>query len=60
MTLLKLSIDNWYNEIKLYNFKNPGFSNKTDHFTCLVWKSSKSFSIGISINKDNKYINSGN
>jgi hypothetical protein len=42
--LLKLSIDAWYNE-----FKNPGFSDATGHFTCLVWKSSKKFGIGISI-----------
>jgi uncharacterized protein YkwD len=50
MTLLKKSIDAWYNEISLYDFNNPGFSEATGHFTCIVWLSSTSFGIGISIN----------
>lgn len=50
MTLVKKAIDMWYNEISLYDFKKPGFSSATGHFTCLVWKSSKFFSMGISIN----------
>lgn len=49
--LIKKSIDNWYNEISLYNFDNPGFSDATGHFTCLVWVSSTKFAIGISINE---------
>jgi len=50
MVLLKLAIDNWYNEILLYNFNKPGYSEATGHFTCLVWQASKSFGMGISIN----------
>lgn len=50
MGLLKKSIDLWYEEITLYNFNNPGFSHATGHFTCLVWKSSTKFAMGISIN----------
>jgi hypothetical protein len=49
MVLLKLSVDAWYNEISLYDFNKPGFSSATGHFTCLVWKASTKFSIGISI-----------
>jgi len=39
--------DNWYNEIKDYNFSNPGFTSGTGHFTQLVWKSSTEFGGGI-------------
>ena len=49
INLIKLSIDAWYNEISLYNFNNPGFSEATGHFTCLVWINSTEFGIGISI-----------
>ena len=50
MTLLKKAVDDWYNEITAYDFNNPGFSSSTGHFTCLVWKESTSFGMGISIN----------
>ena len=36
MTLLKKAVDGWYNEYKLYDFNNPGFSQAIGHFTCLV------------------------
>jgi hypothetical protein len=50
--LIKLAFDNWYNEISLYNFNRPGYSEATGHFTCLVWVASKSFGMGISIDTD--------
>jgi hypothetical protein len=50
VTLIKKSIDSWYNENTLYDYNNPGFSKETGHFTCLVWKSSTSFGIGITLN----------
>lgn len=50
MMLLKKSIDAWYNEVSLYDFNNPGFSAATGHFTCLVWKSSTKYGMGITIN----------
>ncbi|KAK6199564.1 PR-1-like protein, partial [Scheffersomyces amazonensis] len=31
-------VDAWYNEISLYNFADPGFSESTGHFTQVVWK----------------------
>lgn len=49
MTLLKKAVDNWYNEIRLYDFAHPGFSSATGHFTALVWKNSTNYGLGISI-----------
>jgi hypothetical protein len=49
MVLLKKSVDAWYDEVKMYDFNNPRFSPSTGHFTCLVWKSSTSYGIGIAI-----------
>jgi len=49
MTLLKKAVDGWYNEYKLYDFNNPGFSQATGHFTCLVWAASTNYGIGISL-----------
>lgn len=52
MNMLKLAIDLWYNEVALYDFKNPGFTEASGHFTCLIWKSSTKFGLGFSIMGD--------
>ena len=49
MTLLKKAVDNWYLEVKLYDYNNPVFSSSTGHFTCLVWKSSTKYGLGITL-----------
>ena len=49
MTLLKKAVNDWYNEYTVYDYNNPVFSAATGHFTCLVWKSSTRFGMGISI-----------
>ncbi|KAF9117463.1 hypothetical protein BGX30_005435 [Mortierella sp. GBA39] len=38
----KTGIDAWYNEVSKYNYKNPGFSMATGHFTQVVWKGTTS------------------
>jgi hypothetical protein len=50
VVLIKKAIDDWYNEVSLYNFTAGVFSEAAGHFTCLVWKSSTIFGIGITIN----------
>ena len=49
--LLKMSIDIWYNENLTYDFDSNKFDEQTGHFTCLIWKSSTTFAMGISIDK---------
>ncbi|KAF6008871.1 hypothetical protein HII13_003705 [Brettanomyces bruxellensis] len=36
----------WYDEISDYNYDDPGFSEKTGHFTQVVWKSSTELGCG--------------
>lgn len=31
------AVDMWYEEIKDYSFRNPGFSSGTGHFTQVLW-----------------------
>ena len=46
LTLVKKSIDMWYNEISKYDFQKNTYVPGTGHFTCLIWKSSTKFGIG--------------
>ncbi|KAM9440837.1 GLI pathogenesis-related 2 isoform 1-T2 [Clarias gariepinus] len=40
-------VENWYNEIKNYNFQRPGFNSGTGHFTQVVWRDSKKLGVGV-------------
>ncbi|XP_017553191.1 uncharacterized protein glipr2 isoform X2 [Pygocentrus nattereri] len=41
------AVDSWYSEIKDYNFKKPGFTSGTGHFTQVVWKDTKEVGFGV-------------
>lgn len=41
-------VDAWYSEIRYYNFRRPGFSSKTGHFTQVVWRGSAEIGCGVS------------
>ncbi|KAK3509464.1 hypothetical protein QTP70_035114 [Hemibagrus guttatus] len=43
----RAAVDSWYNEINKYDFKKPGFTSGTGHFTQVVWKDSKQLGVGI-------------
>ena len=50
----------WYDEIKDYNFKTPGFKNGTGHFTQVVWADSKEVGFGFAKTKDGAYMGVAN
>ncbi|XP_068615793.1 Golgi-associated plant pathogenesis-related protein 1-like, partial [Brachionichthys hirsutus] len=41
------AVDNWYDEINLYNWRSPGFSKGTGHFTQVVWSNSTKLGLGV-------------
>jgi len=56
LNLLKNAIDTWYNESVNYDYNTRMISSNTKEFTCLVWKSSTQYGMGISLNEHSKYI----
>lgn len=42
----------WYNEIKDYDFSNPGFAAGTGHFTQVIWKGTTEVGIGAATYED--------
>lgn len=50
----------WYDEINYYNFNNPGFGQKTGHFTQVVWLGTTDLGCGLAISKTNKIYGSCN
>jgi uncharacterized protein YkwD len=53
--LAEQAVSHWYAEIKKYNFKRPGFSGATGHFTQVVWKGSTSLGCGAAKSKEQSY-----
>jgi len=45
----QLVVENWYEEIDLYDYARPDFSEPTGHFTQLVWQRTKQLGCGIAV-----------
>ena len=47
-------VEYWYNEIRSYDFNNPGFDENTGHFTQVVWAATEGIGIGVKLANDRK------
>uniref|UniRef100_A0A673K4L2 GLI pathogenesis-related 2 n=1 Tax=Sinocyclocheilus rhinocerous TaxID=307959 RepID=A0A673K4L2_9TELE len=50
------AVENWYSEIKDFNFGRPGFSSKTGHFTQVVWKDTKEVGVGLATDGNTTFV----
>lgn len=49
-TYVEYAVAAWYNEELVYNYTTPTYSEKTGHFTQLVWKRTSNIGLGVSVN----------
>lgn len=50
------AISRWYNEIDLYDFRKPGWTAITGHFTQVVWISTTEIGIGVSFSASTRKV----
>jgi hypothetical protein len=53
-------VDGWYNDIRRYDFKQPGFRPETGRCTQVVWEASHELAIGIAHAADGMWYVVGN
>lgn len=46
----------FYDEVKYYDYNNPGFSQKTGHFTQIVWKNTKQIGAAYATRRDGRFV----
>jgi hypothetical protein len=46
------AIDSWYSEVSRYNYLSPNWDAGVGHFTCLVWKSSNEYALGVATKQE--------
>ncbi|CAF2083199.1 unnamed protein product [Rotaria magnacalcarata] len=55
-SLCKLATESWYDEIKEYDFDNPGSTSGTGHFTQVIWKESTNLGVGVGFGNNGKRV----
>ncbi len=50
------AMESWYEEIDLYSFKHPEYSEETGHFTQMIWKSSEKLGVGVALSGDGREV----
>uniref|UniRef100_A0A1I8PNM4 SCP domain-containing protein n=1 Tax=Stomoxys calcitrans TaxID=35570 RepID=A0A1I8PNM4_STOCA len=46
------AVQSWYDEMENYDYKKPGFSAQTGHFTQVVWQQSSQIGVGVAQKND--------
>ncbi|KAK3736001.1 hypothetical protein QZH41_017495 [Actinostola sp. cb2023] len=49
------AVENWYSELRNYDFKNPHESPSTDHFSQVIWKDTKEIGVGTAQSKSGNF-----
>jgi uncharacterized protein YkwD len=55
-TAVSKAIDAWSAESSKYDYRHPGFSQETGHFTALVWVSTTSIGVGVAEANGRSYV----
>ncbi len=46
----------WYDEIDLYSFKHPKYSEETGHFTQMIWQATQKMGVGVALSADGREV----
>ncbi|XP_075152343.1 uncharacterized protein LOC142226304 isoform X2 [Haematobia irritans] len=50
------AVQMWYDEMENYDFKRPGLSSQTGHFSQVVWKGSSQLGVGVAQKNDSTWV----
>ena len=52
----RTAMKSWYDEIALYDYKHPAYSEETGHFTQMIWRDTKRLGVGVALSADGREV----